>query len=275
DPAPILLERKRRTGQPGYLRTDTHWTPDAMRSVAERLSGFVTEHAVPPDRPALEYRSRSMTVRNRGDIAVMMRLPRDQDLFPSEEVTIRQIVRPDGGPWRAEQDASILLLGDSFTNIYSMAEMNWGEAAGLAEQLSFTMGRAVDRIAQNDAGAYATRQALALEIARGHDRLAGKRVLVWQFAIRELAVGDWKPLPREEARAGAPGRAKGPAAPDEARWLVRGRIKAISGVPEPGSVPYRDAIVAAHLTEVERLRGVSDRPEVVVYLWGLRDNRLA
>ena len=27
------------------------------------------------------------------------------------------------------------------------------------------------------------------------DRLAGKRLVIWQFAERELAMGDWKPLP--------------------------------------------------------------------------------
>ena len=36
------------------------------------------------------------------------------------------------------------------------------------------------------------------EIAAGNDRLAGKRVVIWQFAARELAFGDWKisDLPR-------------------------------------------------------------------------------
>src|SRR5262249_2885035 len=152
----------------------------------------------------------------------------------------------------------VLLLGDSFTNIYSMPELNWGGAAGLAEQLSLTMGRDIDRIAQNDAGAAATRQALALELARGHDRLAGKRVWIWQFAIRELAVGDWKRIVWPEAPPARPSRPDGKAAAGPGQWLVRGRISAISDVPEPGSVPYRDAIVAVHLTEVESLRGNPD-----------------
>jgi alginate O-acetyltransferase complex protein AlgJ len=49
-------------------------------------------------------------------------------------------------------------------------------------------------LAQNDSGAFATRQALARELEGGEDRLAGKRVVVWEFAARELAVGDWKPI---------------------------------------------------------------------------------
>jgi alginate O-acetyltransferase complex protein AlgJ len=274
DPAPILLERKRRTGQPQFLTTDTHWTPDAMQVVAEHLSRFIEKYVPMPARPALAYRSHSMTVRNLGDIAVMMQLPSRQDLFPRQEVTIRQVLQPDGSPWQSSPDADVMLLGDSYTNIYSMPGMNWGEAAGLAEQLSFTMGRAVDRIAQNDAGAHATRQALALELARGRDRLAGKRVLIWQFAIRELAVGDWKRLPWNEVKPVEPTPPDAPAAAEAGQPIVRGRIKAISEVPRPGSVPYRDAIAAVHLVEVEATRGAAPAREVVVYLWGLRDNRL-
>ena len=50
----------------------------------------------------------------------------------------------------------------------------------------------MDALRRNDAGAYATREMLAREIAGGCDRLAGKKVVIWQFAARELAQGDWK-----------------------------------------------------------------------------------
>ena len=60
-------------------------------------------------------------------------------------------------------------------------------------------------IAQNDAGAHATRQLLYNTLAGGEDRLAGKTVVVWELASRELAVGDFKPvdwaaLPRPEKK---------------------------------------------------------------------------
>jgi alginate O-acetyltransferase complex protein AlgJ len=268
------MDRKFRTGHAQFLKTDTHWAPDAMETVAERLKEFIEQHISLPDRLALKLRSRSLRVSNLGDVAVMMGLPVDQDLFPTENVTIRQVFSAGGEQWRPERDADILLLGDSFTNIYSMAEMSWGEAAGLAEQLSLLTARPVDRIAQNDSGAYATRQALALDLARGNNRLSGKRVLIWQFAIRELAVGDWKLLPLAPARPAAPEHGKHPDASLVAQFTARGKIQAISPVPEPGSVPYRDAIVAVHLVDVKSLGGTVDRPEIVVYLWGMRDNRL-
>ena len=281
DPAPILLERKRKTGLPQYLETDTHWTPDAMQYVAERLANFIGRNVPLPVRVGAGYLASPARAGHLGDIAVMMRLPADQDLFPPQSVTIRQVLQPDGQPWRPAPDADVLLLGDSFTNIYSLPEMGWGEAAGLAEQLSLALQRPVDRIAQNDSGAHATRETLALELTRGRPRLAGKRVLIWEFAARELSVGDWRrvPMARRRPRPAAPesrpepsGR---PAAAMGGALIVRGRIKAGSDVPEPGSVPYRDAIRAIHLVEVVATSqgGTTPPREVVVYLWGLRDNR--
>ena len=47
-------------------------------------------------------------------------------------------------------------------------------------------------MAINDNGSYATRLALAGDMARGGDRIAGKRLVIYQFAARELAHGDWR-----------------------------------------------------------------------------------
>jgi hypothetical protein len=34
------------------------------------------------------------------------------------------------------------------------------------------------------------------------DRLAGKRLVIYQFATRELAIGDWKVIPLDGGAAG-------------------------------------------------------------------------
>ena len=85
----------------------------------------------------------------------------------------------------------MLLLGDSFTNVFALESMGWGTSAGLAEQLSYALARPVDRLVQNDDAAFATRAMLAGDPAR----LTGKRVVIYQFAARELAFGDWRVLP--------------------------------------------------------------------------------
>ncbi|MEO6603920.1 MAG: hypothetical protein ABIQ16_28815 [Polyangiaceae bacterium] len=94
----------------------------------------------------------------------------------------------------SDEKAEVLLLGDSFSNIFSLEGMGWGSAAGLGPQLALALQRPVDVIAQNDAGAFATRRTLARELAGDADRLQGKRVVIWEFASRELSAGDWKQI---------------------------------------------------------------------------------
>ena len=93
--------------------------------------------------------------------------------------------------WRRDERADILLMGDSFSNIYSHAALGWGRSAGLAEQLSLLLSRPLDAIIIDGGGAMAGRRQLAGDMARGRDRLAGKRLVIWQFASRELSQGDW------------------------------------------------------------------------------------
>src|SRR5205814_3361522 len=98
-------------------------------------------------------------------------------------------------PWRASKDANILLLGDSFSNIFSLGALGWGESAGFAEHLSRALGGVpLDCILGTSDGAFATREILGRAVARGRDRLAGKKLVIWEFAARELAFGDWKML---------------------------------------------------------------------------------
>ncbi len=275
DPAPVM---RRQTNAPRavahFLRTDTHWTPDAMRAVAGELKSFIDRHCPLSPKAPIEYRERRRDVENIGDIASMLHLPRNQTLFPPERVTIREVVEPDGQTWKPDHGADVLLLGDSYTNIYSLAEMNWGAHAGLAEQLSFTLRRGIDRLAQNDGGSYAVRQALQQELARGHDRLRGKRVVIWEFAVRELAFGDWKLLPLPDPTPAPDRNSPNVPAAVAGELLVRATVRAAAGAPQPGSVPYRDAVTGVHLDGVEGLEIAFPNREIIVYMWGLRDNRL-
>jgi hypothetical protein len=187
DPAAVLFAAKRSGSQ--YLATDTHWRPEAMELVAERLSAFVNQHVTLPPSVAPGWRIEEREVSSLGDTAVMLDLPSGQQLYPAERVTISRVVTADGGAWRSDRSADVLVLGDSFANIYSLASLGWGDSAGLVEQLSYVLGRPIDRIIQNDDGAFATREMLRQS---GADRLSGKRVVIWQFAARELAFGDWR-----------------------------------------------------------------------------------
>ena len=200
-PGERLARALRATAWPQFLRTDTHWTPQGMESAAQGLAEFLRRHVALPERNPARYVRREVWTEGRGDLQDLLRLPVGQGLFQPERVLVRPVFGPAGEPWRPDPHADLLVLGDSFTNMYSQAELGWGEGAGLAEQLSYLLQRPVDKLAVNAGGPSAARERLALQIAAGDDRLAGKRVVVYQFSARELSSGDWRLL--DLARPGA------------------------------------------------------------------------
>jgi hypothetical protein len=197
DPGPSRL----RPGEPArFLAQDTHWTPAWMDEVARGLGQFVRTQVALPPVPAPGWKVVPQAVERLGDIVDMLKLPETQTLFAPLTVTVQQVQDGAGQPWAPKAEADVLLLGDSFSNIFSLEAMGWGTGAGLAPHLALALGRDVDVIAQNDSGAFATRKLLSEALAAGEDRLAGKRVVIWELAARELAVGNWKPYDYEVKR---------------------------------------------------------------------------
>jgi len=197
DPAPILARAARETGEPQYLAHDTHWTPKGMDRVARSLAGRLAGALGPEPSPEpASYSRQPVRVRGTGDLTRMLQLEATAgvlpELFPPRQVTVQQVLDPFGGFVRPSREAEVLLLGDSFTNVFSQPDLGWGQGAGLAEQLAYHLGRPVDRIAVNAGGSHTTRERLAQVLGSDPGRLDGKRVVVYQFAVRELSEGDWK-----------------------------------------------------------------------------------
>lgn len=267
DPAEALM-KAREEGKPLYLKGDTHWSPEGVRRVARLLGAYLTEAGLRPSGGApSKMTRRQVEIRNTGDIAANLSLaPGFADL--EEQVVIDQVVTKSGEPWRPDPAAGVLLLGDSFTNIFSLAGMGWGTGGGLAEQLSAELGLPIDVIAQNDAGAHATRGALARALKRGDDRLAGKTVVIYQFAARELSQGDWK-----TGFDYAVGSRRSSSDSRETMTL-KGTVREILRSPEPGSAPYRNCAIPIHLDDVTGHGSSAAPKEAVVFVWGMLDGRL-
>lgn len=180
DPAETLIAVRRQHGR-AYLKTDTHWTPAAMEAVANGLSerllklGWVRETET-------QGEVGSQTITGAGDLLENLGLPDQHQILAKERVE----VHPVAGNLPSTEEATVLLLGDSFSNIFSKAELGWGMDAGLPQHLAHSLGTPVDWIAQNAGGASAARRSVD-----GRD-LAGKTVVVLQFAERELSFGDWQ-----------------------------------------------------------------------------------
>ena len=266
DPSPLLFEAAHRETQ--YLKTDTHWKPEAMERVAKQLAAFIEEKIRLSSDSSFTYLKTPTDTTNLGDIAKMLKLPEDQSLFPQEHVTRHVVQTPSGNLWQPVQASEILFLGDSFSNIYSFVGMGWGDSAGFVEHLSAELARPIDKIVINAGGADATRQALVQELNSGHDRLAGKRVLVYQFATRELFADDWKLLSIPQVQTAEQSQT---AFTDQSEDItVTATIKTKTEPPMPRTVPYSECIIALHL---ENLETANLPEEFVVFLWGMRENR--
>jgi alginate O-acetyltransferase complex protein AlgJ len=264
DPEPLLTRRAEGARQPLYLQADTHWRPETMETVAQQLA-----YRVGVSRSASPFQIVDKKIKALGDIGRMLKLPPDQLAAYAQEITIHQVTAGNA-VWRASKDADLLLLGDSFSNIFSLNALGWGESAGLAEHLSRALGRPIDCILRNSDGAFATREILSRDLARGRDRLAGKKFVVWEFATRELAFGNWKLLDMT-LRQPPPARFFVPKAGEKIN--VTGTVESISTVPLPGSAPYSDHIMAVHLVDVSGTpRRENENVECLVYVWSMRDN---
>lgn len=189
DPTDLLLSRAQR-GEKQYLETDTHWTPEAMAAVAKDLSDRIQKEGLLP-AGTTNYGTKEIPISALGDIAEMLKLPADQKIYNKQTVNTEQVLNPDGTPWQFDRAGDVLVLGDSFFNIFSSNTLNWGVSSGFAEHLSQDLQRPIDRIAINSGGSFATRRALAADMYQ-NDRLAGKKVVIYEFSMRDLSQGDWQ-----------------------------------------------------------------------------------
>jgi hypothetical protein len=194
DLAPRFVEVQRAGDNDRYLRADTHWTPTGVDQAARVLAEAIEAAAGLEGPDSGLYRRRGVVVEGMGDIAQMLVLSAGQTWLKPQRVEAQMVSDRAGKRWRAKRDSEILLLGDSFSNVYSDPTLGWGGGAGLAEQLSFHLQRPLDKLAVNAGGALQARMQLQRALSAGDDRLKGKKVLVYQFATRELSQGDWQLL---------------------------------------------------------------------------------
>lgn len=260
DPSVLLRQQAVASGEPQYLLNDSHWSPEAMESVAAEIAravGKATTETSPEDTRPIEAL---------GDTARMLELPEGSPLRKKQRVTIRPV---DG--WTPDRQARVLLLGDSYTNIYSAGDLGWGTHAGLAERLSRQLGAAVDRLSRNDAGALEARRMLAASAAKDPAWLEGKDVVVWQLALREVVDGDWQAV----ALTAEPTSSSGDflVVPAGQPLEVTATVADLGPVPRPGQTPYRDYLTAVHLADLRDASGHKLDGEALAYVFTMRDNQ--
>jgi hypothetical protein len=295
DPTPATVS----AGEIRYLEQDTHWTPAYMDAVARQVAEHVRQSGVLPEREPLPLRLVSQEISRVGDLVDMLSLTKAQGIYRPQTVTIEQVIdERSGQPIARDAAADVLLLGDSFTNIFSAQAMGWGTGAGFGQHLAYHLRRPLDVIAFNGG---ASTQARA-ELARSENaaRLGHKKVIVYQFAMRSLLTETWEPSamvapqppdppviepppPTSAAVASAPPGGANPSAPAPSTsraskpvsepLVVIGRILQTSRVPAPGSAPYRDCLTFIKV-QVEKVEsGAYRADEMLVVFLAMKDNQ--
>lgn len=212
-----------------YLAHDTHWTPKgaeiAAQAVAAKLGAI---NLAPAARK--EFRTQGVAVTRWGDILDMMQIAGLRGEFAPETARCVQVLDPALGPMvpgasdrpgtycYPGQQAGVLVLGDSFCRIYqypepqSLGEMPAAAAvrpgesgakhllpgsAGFISHLALALKSPVDAIVSDGGAATDVRR----KLSTNPEILEGKRVVVWEFVERDIALGaqGWEEvaLPKE------------------------------------------------------------------------------
>jgi hypothetical protein len=103
------------------------------------------------------------------------------------------------------------------------------------------------------------------EAAKNPDWLAGKKVIVWPLAMREVAAGDWSAVHWPEARAAEKFLVVGPGETKD----ITATVAALGPLPRQGDTPYADYLTAVHLTGID-----GTGAQAVVYLRTMKDRQL-
>jgi len=192
----------------------------AATAVATRLRELALAPAA-----AKEFRTEPARVARCGDVLDMMQIPAWRGAFPRQTVDCLRVVDPILGPlvpaasdrpgtYRYPgQQASVLVLGDSFSRIYQYAEpASLGDlvtagatsvsagtkrllpgSAGFVSHLALALQSPVDAIVSDGGASTDVRRRLSTN----PEILEGKKVVVWEFVERDIALGaaGWEDVP--------------------------------------------------------------------------------
>jgi hypothetical protein len=186
----VRQEESRSNPRRLYLAQDSHWSPEGARVAAGTVARRVFEGGT-VNRGDRAYVERSVTVRRHGDLVEMLQVPQIERAIEPESLACQQVVQSDTGtPYRDAPESQVLILGDSFLRIYEQDEPG---AAGFIAHLARALGQPVTSIVNDGGASTLVRQALA----RRPMLLRNKRLVIWEFAEREIRYGTegWQIVP--------------------------------------------------------------------------------
>ncbi|MEM7012366.1 MAG: hypothetical protein AAF585_12880 [Verrucomicrobiota bacterium] len=265
-----LLERFEETRASGlYLSVDTHWTPRGMDVAADIVAKRVKAKEWFGELESKTFETKPVIVRNEGDLVDKLDLPAGR--YEEYETGIQQLQAPE----IRDQDSPVVLLGDSFTNIYSAEEMGWGKDGGFAETLSAKLGIAIDTIAQNGQASTGVRKTLANRPGSAFQMREEKKLVIWAIAARDLFLSET--VAREtnvEWKSVAFNKAERPRELPTGAIVIEGEMIERSNFPPLASVPYLSVLYASVYQISKVVEGEFNQDRVIAYHWGFKDRKM-
>ncbi len=185
----FLQSRRESPSRSLYCGQDSHYSPSAIELVSEQV---VARLGLSPQ---------SSDELEQGEVEEL-RLVGDQvkgsewEGGVSEEVLPVRIVSQGGEPGVEPDPASpVLVMGDSHTLVFQEgkeAGMHC-RGAGLSDQISCSLGQAVDLVGVRGSGMVQARKKLFFRAAENPGYWDKKRFVVWVFSVREFTQSTDKP----------------------------------------------------------------------------------
>ncbi|RBP44471.1 acetyltransferase AlgX (SGNH hydrolase-like protein) [Roseimicrobium gellanilyticum] len=264
-----------------FLLQDTHWTPDAMRMAAEKVADHVKQKYPNAFRPmARTITSADGVYRDSmGDLVKLLDLKNPKSLFGEEEQFLRVV-----GDGTEDKYAPMVLLGDSFANIFDDPSIGFGDPdapekrirAGFAQHLSLLLNQPLDVIAQNGKGATGVRR----EFARRHDdQVRGKKLVIWVIAARDVLLSrtaahqaniEWDVV-KFNPNKSPDALETSPVAATSSNIVVEASLSEKSANQDPVGTPYRDALHAAVYDVTSVGEGELAAKQIVGIQWTFKD----
>ena len=189
DLLPRFVRGRSRANGPLFCRTDTHWSGQGVAVAAAAILQTLDDPDWLKPIPRTNYLVRTRRVTITGDLARMVNA---ED--PATETMTLTFIGHFGTdkPIATSRTSPVLLMGDSHTLVFHDPALH-AAGAGLPDHLAAGLGFPVDLIGVRGSGASATR----ITLLRRRDNLAGKKLVIWCFSVRELteSFSGWRKVP--------------------------------------------------------------------------------
>ncbi len=252
-----------------FLKQDTHWTPEAMEEAAKIIANHIKSMDINIDKVNLNPKQKEGR-KAYGDLVEKINIW--DGAFNQESV----IAKPIKGNTR-DRNSEIILLGDSFTNIYSSNEgLGWGNNAGLPEHIASNVGTPIDVISINGGGATEVRKKLAQRRGSSED-MKNKKVVIWAITCRDLFLSQEQCIDRNISWENVsfdkrPLEKK----PTNNKITIRAKLIEKPKIPDPKQTTYKDLLYGADYEIIETISGQvpEEGKKIAVVNWAFKNRVL-